>query len=129
VASTRQLQELLSDDTLAALRAEHGDRADAVVSLIGADEHVLWATSPGSRGIFGRTEADFEGVGGRFFLHPSDYPSWKQALTTALQGEVVRWEGRGSDASGSWVWTVSTLFPTRAGDAVVAVTTVGGAAE
>jgi hypothetical protein len=120
---TDDLERLLSRAEVERLRGILEDRDDAVLSLAAEDMTLLWANRPGSQGVFGRAQEQYEGKDARSFIHADDVREWERGFTRALDGATVRWEGRALAESGVWVGVRSLMWRTQSGTEILAVTT------
>jgi PAS domain S-box-containing protein len=116
------LDDLLSKAEVERLRDVLEDRDDAVLSLADEGYAILWATRPGSRGMFGREDEQYQGMDAREFIHPAEVPDWERAFARALAGETVRWEGNVLRGDGSWLRVASVMWRTQASREVLGVT-------
>lgn len=118
-----QLERFLSRAEVQRLRGLLEDRSDAIVSLLDAEARVLWATAPGSSGMFGRIDdTDYRGQRALDFVHPDDRHAYARVFASASEGSTVRWRGRAFDSHGRWVPVLSMMWRIQGGDAVISVT-------
>jgi hypothetical protein len=120
---TEELEQLLSRAEVGRLRGIIEERDDAVLSLAAEDMTLLWATRPGSQGVFGRAEEQYQGKDARSFIHPDEVREWERGFRRALGGATVRWEGRAMTESGAWVGVRTLMWRTQAGSEILGVTT------
>jgi hypothetical protein len=118
----RRLEALLSKAEVTRLRRILDERDDALLSLNDAAGHVLWATAPGARGVFGRDDDQYRGLHASAFLHPADLPGWERAFAEARRGATVEWEGRVSTADDGYVLVRVLMWRTQSGDEILSVT-------
>lgn len=116
-----RLEMLLSEAALVRLRASLGERDDAVVALVGSDLVNLWATPVGAAAVYRRGPDDYVGRSTLRFLPSEDRSRFRQAVSRALAGRTVRYDGRASRGDGGWIEVRSVLWPTIDRDAVVIV--------
>jgi PAS domain S-box-containing protein len=126
---TDELAQLLSRAEVERLRGILEERDDAVLSLAAEDMTLLWANRPGSQGVFGRAEEQFQGKDARSFIHTDDVREYERGFQRALEGATVRWEGRALTESGDWVGVRSLMWRTQSGTEILAVTTPLAAPE
>jgi hypothetical protein len=118
----RPLEGLLSRAEVRRLRAVLDEREDTVLSLNDAAGHVLWATAPGARGVFGRHDEQYRGIHASAFLHPDDLRGWERAFARARGGATVEWEGRVSTGTGGYVAVRVLMWRTQSGEEILSVT-------
>lgn len=108
------IQDVLSDATIARLHAIIGDRTDAIVGVATPEAEIVWASAPGSAELFGRQQTDFEGHSQFDFVHPDDHDHFRRRFELATRGETIRYVVRARAIDGSWVrvsciaWAVTT---------------------
>jgi hypothetical protein len=120
---TDELERLLSRAEVERLRGILEERDDAVLSLVADDMTLLWANRPGSQGVFGRAEEQYQGKDARSFIHADDVREWERGFRRAFDGATVRWEGRALAESGAWVTVRTIMWRTQSGAEILSVTT------
>jgi hypothetical protein len=113
---TLEMTDVLSVDAVRVLDELIGDRDDVTIGVLSAERRMLWASAPGSEGMFGRELQDFAGAPGVDFIHPEDAASFERALERIPQGETVRWTGRASTGGGDWVRVTSIYWSVQGAD-------------
>ena len=119
------LTDMLGIDAVRRVRALLAERPDAVVILGDTDGRLLWASAPGSEGLFGRRPESFQGDTRFDYVHPDDVGRARRAFARALEGETVRYQVRALTAGGAWrrVTSVTWCVDGPRGRGVVTITT------
>ena len=119
----RGIHDVLGDATIARLHDLIGDRSDAIVGVATPEAEMVWASAPGSAGLFGRQQTDFERHSQYEYLHPDDHELFRRRMDDAKRGETVRYVVRAQAVDGSWVRTscVAWAVMTDAGQRIVSI--------
>ena len=123
--SDSALTDMLATDAVRRVRAVLAERPDAIVTLGDTAGHLLWASAPGTEGLFGRAPESIQGNTRFDYVHPDDVGRARRAFTRALEGETVRYQLRARTADGAWrhVTSVSWCVDGPWGQGVVTITT------
>lgn len=112
-----ELDEYLAEDSVLRLRAVVEGREDVIVSLVDEDLRMLWASPLGSRSMFGREQADFEGMPAIDFVHPGDRADFRERYAKVAKGEALSWVVRALDAAGNYQRVRTVVWPVPVGGA------------
>jgi PAS domain S-box-containing protein len=119
------LHEMLDEGAVRRVLRMVGSRTDVVVTIGDAAGHLLWASTPGSEGMFGRRPEQFTGHTRFDYVHPDDEAQARRQYARALDGETVRYTIRVRTADERWrrVTSVAWAVGSAAEPLVVTITT------
>jgi hypothetical protein len=117
-----RVERVLSVASLGRLRELIEGRPDAVLSLIGPDLTLLWASRPGSNGLYGREPDEVEGLHIRHLVITSQGDELVATLQRAFRGETAAIDVDAPDAAGIPVPVRVVAWPTQHDDTVLAIT-------
>lgn len=123
--SEQELTQVLDSLAVRRIRDLLDARADAVVTIGDADGHLRWASTPGTRGLFGRSPEDFREHNRFDYVHPDDVERARRHHEAALEGQTTRYSLRVRTADDRWKQVSSVAWAVDApwGRAVITITT------